>query len=142
MRNREVIEREMYRAREDLESSIAELKHVVQEKVDVKARAKVAVEKGKLMAADVLERGKQSAIELAERGKQGAIDLAQRGKEGAVDLAQRGKEGAAHLYHKGEDRAYFTYLKAKDRPVLTASIIGGIVAAGVLIYVGRRNDWW
>jgi hypothetical protein len=120
MRNREVIEREMYRAREDLESSIAELKHVVQEKVDVKARAKVAVEKGKLMAADVLERGKQSAR----------------------DFAIRGKEGAQHLVKKGEDRAYFTYLKAKDRPVLTASVIGGIVAAGVLIYVGRRNDWW
>ena len=118
MRNREVIEREMYRAREDLETSIAELKHVVQEKVDVKARAKVAVEKGKLMAADVLERGKQSALEFANRGKQGAI-------------AKR-----------GEDKAYFTYLKAKDRPVLTASVIGGIVAAGVLIYVGRRNDWW
>ena len=131
MRNREVIEREMYKAREDLESSIAELKHVVQEKVDVKARAKVAVEKGKLMAADVLE-----------RGKQGAIDLAHRGKEGAIDLAHRGKEGAQHLVKKGEDKAYFTYLKAKDRPVLTASIIAGVVAAGVLVYVGRRNDWW
>jgi hypothetical protein len=131
MRNREIIEREMYRAREDLESSIAELKHVVQEKVDVKARAKVAVEKGKLMAADVLERGKQSAIDLAGRGKQSAIDL-----------AHRGKDGAQHLAKKGEDRAYFTYLKAKDRPLLTASVIGGIVATGVLIYIGRRNDWW
>lgn len=109
MRNREVIEREMYRAREDLETNLAELKHVVQEKIDIKARAKVAVEKGKLMAADVLERG---------------------------------KDGAQQLYKRGEDRAYFTYLKAKDRPVLTASIIGGVVAAGVLIYVGRRNDWW
>jgi hypothetical protein len=131
MRNREVIEREMYRAREDLESSIAELKHVVQEKVDVKARAKVAVEKGKLMAADVLERSKQSAIGLAGRGKQGAIDL-----------AHRGKEGAQHLVKKGEDKAYFTYLRAKDRPVLTASVIGGIVAVGVLVYVGHRKQWW
>ena len=131
MRNREVIEREMFRAREDLESSIAELKHVVQEKVDVKARAKVAVEKGKLMAADVLERGKQSAI-----------DLAHRGKEGAIDLANRGKEGAQHLVKKGEDKAYFTYLRAKDRPVLTASVIGGIVAIGVLAYVGHRKQWW
>jgi hypothetical protein len=120
MRDREVIEREMFRAREDLESNIAELKHVVQEKIDVKARAKVAVEKGKLMAADVLERGKQ----------------------GARDLAVRGKEGAQNLYLRGEDKAYFTYLKAKDRPVLTASIIGGIVATGVLIYVGRRKEWW
>lgn len=120
MRDREVIEREMYRARENLESNLAELKHAVQEKVDVKARAKIAVEKGKLMAADVLERGKQSAR----------------------DLAVRGKDRAQSIYHKGEDKAYFTYLKAKDRPVLTASIIGGIVGAGVLVYVGRRKCWW
>src|SRR5262245_48763035 len=120
MRNREVIEREMFRAREDLESNLAELKHVVQEKVDVKARAKVALEKGKLMASDAFERGKQ----------------------GVRDAAVRGKDGAQRLVHRGEDRAYFTYLKAKDRPVLTASIIGGVVAAGVLFYVGRRNDWW
>jgi hypothetical protein len=121
MRNREVIEREMFRAREDLESNLAELKHVVQEKVDVKARAKVALEKGKLMAADAFERGKQ----------------------GVRDAAVRGKDGAQRLVHRGEDRAYFTYLKAKDRPVLTASIIAGVVVATALvIYAGRRNDWW
>ena len=131
MRNREVIEREMFRAREDLESSLAELKHVVQEKVDVKARAKVAIEKGKLMAVDALEQGKQSAVDALHRGKQSAIDF-----------AHKGVDGAKHLAKRGEDKAYFTYLKAKDRPVLTASIIGGVVAAGVLFYVGRRNDWW
>ena len=120
MRNREVIEREMYRAREDLESSLAELKHVVHEKIDVKARARVAVEKGKLMATDAFDRS----------------------KEAARDYALRGKDGAKRLYKAGNDKAYFTYLKAKDRPVLTASIIGGLVAAGVLIYVGRRKDWW
>jgi hypothetical protein len=120
MRDREVIEREMFRAREDLESNLAELKHAVQEKVDVKARAKIAVEKGKLMAADALERGKQSAR----------------------DLAMRGKEGAQNLYHKGEDKAYFTYLKAKDRPVLTGSIIAGIVATDVDQDAGRRRCWW
>lgn len=120
MRNREVIEREMYRAREDLETNLAELKHVVQEKIDVKARAKVALEKGKLMASDAFERGKESARQYAVRGK----------------------DGAKRLAKAGNDKAYFTYLKAKDRPVLTASIIGGIVAAGVLVYVGRRKDWW
>jgi len=120
MRNREVIEREMYRAREDLEAKLAELKHVVQEKVDVKARARVAVEKGKLMATDAVDRSKQTAREYALRGKDGAVRLAK----------------------AGNDKVYFTYLKAKDRPVLTSSIIAGIVAAGVLIYVGRRKDWW
>jgi hypothetical protein len=131
MRNREVIEREMYKAREDLEANLAELKHAVTEKVDVKARARVAVEKGKMMAADVLERSKDAAKEYAVRGK-----------EVAIDYANRGKEGARQLVQKGEDRAYFTYLKAKDRPVLTASVIGGVVAAGVLIYVGHRKNWW
>lgn len=131
MRDREVIEREMYKAREDLETNLAELKHAVTEKVDVKARAKVAVEKGKLMASDAFERGKVAAKQYAVRGKEAAIEYAERGKQGARDLAQR-----------GEDRAYFTYLKAKDRPVLTASIIGGVVAIGVLVYVGRRKCWW
>jgi hypothetical protein len=121
MRNRETIEREMFKAREDLEQSIAELKHVVQEKVDVKARARVAVEKGKLMAQDAFARGKQSARQ----------------------YALRGKESARQLVERGEDRAYSTYLKAKERPVLTGSTIAGIAAAGLLVYfVGRRRCWW
>ncbi|HEX5064423.1 MAG TPA: DUF3618 domain-containing protein [Kofleriaceae bacterium] len=121
MRNREVIEREMYRAREDLEANLSELKHVVQEKVDVKARARVAVEKGKLMAADAFDRSKQTAREYALRGKDGAVRLAK----------------------AGNDKVYFTYLRAKDRPVLTSSIIVGVVATGVLTYyVGRRRCWW
>jgi hypothetical protein len=103
----------MYRAREDLEANIAELKHAVQEKVDVRARARVAVEKGKIMASDAYTRG---------------------------------KEGARHIVQKGEDKAYFTYLKAKDRPVLTASIIGGVIGTGVLAYAGYRfgyrRCWW
>ena len=131
MRDREVIEREMFRAREDLEASLAELKHVVQDKIDVKARAKVALEKGKLMAADAFERGKESVH-----------DAAVHAKDSVRDAAVRAKDGAKHLAKKGEDRAYFTYLKAKDRPVLTASIIGGVVAAGALFYIGRRKDWW
>src|SRR5262245_61561444 len=105
MRDRQVIEREMFRAREDLEDRLAELRHVVQEKVDVKARARIALEKGKMRASDATR-------------------------------------GARELAKKGSDRAYFTYLKAKDRPVLTASIFGGILAAGALIFIGRRRDWW
>ena len=120
MRDREVIEREMFRAREDLEANLAELKHVVAEKIDVKARAKVAVEKGKLMAGDALDRSKDAAREYAARGK----------------------DGAKRLYKKGNDKAYFTYLKAKDRPVMTGAIIGGIVAACVLAYVGHKKNWW
>jgi hypothetical protein len=120
MRDREVIEREMYRAREDLEANLSELKHAVAEKIDVKARARVAVEKGKLMAQDAVGQA----------------------KDAARDYALRGKESAQRLVKRGEDRAYFAYLKAKDHPELTAAIVGGIIAAGVLVYVGHRKNWW
>lgn len=59
MRDRELIEREIYKAREDLEASLNELRHVVHDKVDVKARARVAVEKGKQQAQELFERGKE-----------------------------------------------------------------------------------
>lgn len=120
MRDQQEIEREMFEARQDLETNLAELKTAVVEKVDVKARARVAVAKGKLMAADALERGKVAAQEYVARSK----------------------VGARHLVERGEDQARYTYMKAKQRPVLTTSIIAGIVGAGVLFYVGRRNCWW
>jgi hypothetical protein len=120
MRNRETIEREIYRAREDLEDSLAELKHVVQEKVDVKARARVAVAKGKLAALDAIEAGKSKAQDAFARGKVTARDLAERGKDGAIDM----------------------YEKAKDRPVVVGTIIGSVVAVGALAYLGRRREWW
>jgi hypothetical protein len=131
MRNRQNIEREIYRAREDLEDSLAQLKHVVQEKVDVKARARVAVEKGRMAARDAFDAGKTKAHDAWDRGRIGARDLASRGKDGAIDLAGRGKDSAVLLYGK-----------AKDRPVLVGAIVGGIVAVGVLAYVGRQRDWW
>lgn len=142
MRERESIERDMYRAREDLESSLAELRHVVQEKVDVKARARVAVEKGKLMAADAYERGKHAAKEYAIRGKDNAQRYFERGKESARQLASRGKEGAHELVQRGEDRVYDTYRKAKDRPLLTALVIASILATGIFVFVASRKHWW
>lgn len=131
MRNRQTIEREIYRAREDLEDSLAALKHVVQDKVDVKARARVAVAKGKMAVQDAIEAGKARAQEAFAQGKEGARDLASRGKEGARDLAYRGKDGAVELYGK-----------AKDRPVLVGAIVGGVVAVGALAYIGRQREWW
>ncbi len=70
MRDRQEIEREMFRAREDLEQNLDELKHNVREKVDIPARARAAA-----------ERGKQQAIDLAKRGAHGAKQLAVRGKD-------------------------------------------------------------
>ena len=57
MRNREVIEREMHHAREDLEANLAELSRVVREKINVPARARVAVAKGKMAVEDAVVRG-------------------------------------------------------------------------------------
>ena len=44
MRDREEIERELFEAREDLELAVGDLRHVVQEKLDVKARVRHAIE--------------------------------------------------------------------------------------------------
>lgn len=123
MRNRQEIEREMFRAREDLEQNLAELKHVVTEKIDVKARARVALEKGKERAQDVFERGKETAAQLAHRGADVSRQLASRGKDEAVDLYGRGRE------------------TVRERPVLVGSIVAGVIVAGVLLYVARRKDW-
>jgi hypothetical protein len=120
MRNREVIEKEMYHAREDLEQSIAELKHVVHEKVDVKARARVAIAKGKIAVEDAVERGKVVAHDALERGKDVSRDLAQRGHDGAVDL----------------------YCAAKQRPALVGAVVGGVLLVGALAYIGRVKQWW
>ena len=124
MRNREVIEREMANAREDLEASLAELRHVVQEKVDVKARARVMVEKGKLRAEELLEEYKAKAKFLAHKGKYEAQQLATRGKDGARDLYTKGRE------------------TVEERPVLIGSIAAGVIAVGAFIYIARRNDWF
>ncbi len=120
MRNREVIEREIHHAREDLEANLAELKHAVVEKVDVKARARVAIAKGKMAAEDAIENGKAVAVDAIQRGKSAAADFAVRGKDGAVDALNA----------------------AKARPVLVGGVVAGIVAVGVLAYVGRQKNWW
>jgi ElaB/YqjD/DUF883 family membrane-anchored ribosome-binding protein len=65
MRDRREIEREMYRAREDLDESLGHLKHVVQEKMDIKARAHHAlderVEHAKNRARQVYYKGRYNA---------------------------------------------------------------------------------
>ena len=124
MRNRQVIEREISNAREDLENSLAELRHVVQEKVDVKARARVMVEKGKLRAEDLLDEYKAKAKLLAHKGKYEAQQLASKSK----DLSRE-------LYTKGRETV-------EERPVLIGLIAAGVIALGAFIYIARRNDWF
>lgn len=131
MRNRETIEREIHHAREDLEASLAELKHVVAEKVDVKAQARVALAKGKMAAEDAIENAKALAGDALQRGKIAAADAFERGKTASRDLAVRGKDGAMDALHA-----------AKERPVLVGGIVAGVIAVGVLAYVGRQKQWW
>jgi hypothetical protein len=57
MRSRETIEREIYQAREDLEARLNELRQAVQDKADVKARARVAIQQRKQQARELLKRG-------------------------------------------------------------------------------------
>ena len=62
MRDRHEIEQEMYRAREDLEQNLGELKDTVRQKVDVPNRVR-----------HVIEDKKQQARALARRGKDGVV---------------------------------------------------------------------
>lgn len=142
MRNREVIEKEMYVAREHLEANLAELKHTVAEKIDVKAQARVAIEKGKLAVHDALDRGADATAEALVRGKNAAADALDRGKTAVVDAFDRSKTATVDFAVKGKDKAVDVYDAAKERPLLVGAIVGGVIAVGVLAYVGRRNDWW
>ena len=63
MRDRQQIEREMYEAREDLEASLAQLKHAVREKVDVRARLQVLLERSQQRARDMYEGAREALRE-------------------------------------------------------------------------------
>jgi hypothetical protein len=62
MRDREIIERELFDAREDLELAVGDLKHVVEEKLDVKARVNHAVEEKKDELRDALHSVKRRVV--------------------------------------------------------------------------------
>jgi ElaB/YqjD/DUF883 family membrane-anchored ribosome-binding protein len=123
MRDRRDIEREMYRARTDLEASLGELKHVVQEKVDIKARAQHALD------------------ERVDAVKEKARDLADRGKHALY----RGRDGAQALYYKGRFKAGRAYDTSRDyveeNPILVGAVIGGalLLTVGVFFLLRRRN---
>ena len=127
MRDRRDIEREMYRARQDLEDSLGQLKHVVEEKVDVKARAKHAVEERVDMVKD-------RARDLANRAVDTTKHAYYRGRDGAVDLYWKGRYGAGRAYDKSRD-------VVKERPILVGAILGGVLLAtvGAIFLIRRRN---
>lgn len=116
MRSRDTIEREIYQAREDLEARLHELRQVVRDKVDVKARAQAM---------------------LAEK-KQQAADLARKGADGIRYGAIRTKDGFVFVYRRA---AKIT----RERPALVASIAVGVLAATVatiLIVRHYRKPWY
>ncbi|MDB4957909.1 MAG: hypothetical protein JWO36_5478 [Myxococcales bacterium] len=53
MRDQQEIERELESARHDLEQDVSQLKEVVRSKVDIRQRAKDAVERGKQEVVDL-----------------------------------------------------------------------------------------
>jgi hypothetical protein len=116
MRSRETIEKEIYRAREDLEARLAELRHYVREKVDVRARAQ----------AMVAER-RQQAVELARRG-------ADTVKVGAI----RTKDGFVFVYRRAAKLS-------REQPVLVSTIAAGLLAvtvAAILLVRHYRKPWY
>jgi hypothetical protein len=118
----------MYRAREDLEAKLGELKHVVEEKVDVKARAQHAVQE----RVDVV---KDRARELANRAVDTSKHAYYRGRDGAVDLYWKGRYGAGRAYDRSRD-------VVKERPVLVAAVLGGVLllTVGAIFLIHRRNQ--
>ncbi len=71
MRDRQEIEREMFRAREDLEQNLDQLKHTVREKVDIPARARAAVDAKKQQVKDFAIRAGNGV----KRGARASIDF-------------------------------------------------------------------
>lgn len=127
MRDRRDIEREMYRARQDLESSLGELKHVVQEKVDVKARAQHAIDERVDMVKDRARQLKERAVDTTKHAYY-------RGRDGAVDLYWKGRYGAGRAYDRSRD-------VVKERPLLVAAVLGGVLLATVgAIFLIRRHN--
>jgi hypothetical protein len=115
MRPRHTIEREIYQAREDLEARLAELRRVVRDKVNIKARAQAA-----------LAQKKQQAKMLALRGAAGI-------KYGVI----RTKDGAVFVYRRAVD-------VTRERPILVGSIAAVLVASVVTLLLVRRarRPWW
>jgi len=112
MRDRRDIEREMFTAREDLEQSVNELKHVIAEKVNVKARATHAVD-------ERVDRVKDAARHGLERGR---------------ELMYRTRDGAVIYYHRARD-------SARQHKLLLGLILGGVtlLTVGTVLLVRHRR---
>ena len=67
MRDHAQLEKEMFAARSDLEDRLAELRRVVRGKLDVRARARIAVEKRPLVYVAVLVLATIAGLALAHR---------------------------------------------------------------------------
>jgi hypothetical protein len=112
MRDRRDIEREMYSAREDLEQSVNELKHVIAEKVNVKARAEHAVD------------------ERVEHVK----DIARHGLERGRELIYRTRDGAVIYYHRARD-------SARRHKLLLGIVLGSatLLTIGTVLLIRHRR---
>jgi len=117
----------MYSAREDLEQSVNELKHVIAEKVNVKARAQHAVE-------ERVDRVKDAVGQRVDRVKHAM----HRGVDRGRDLMYRTRDGAVVYYHKARDGA-------REHKLLVGLVLGGLTlltVGTVLLVRHRRNRSW
>ena len=122
MRNRDTIEREIVTARHDLELSLGELKHIVQDKLDVRAAAHRAIQPKR----DELRVALIHANEVVARAlSKGAVEL--------VAIANRGKSALVTAYDR-------TSSGVRRRPYLFAGVLAGVMlAASVLFYLRHRS---
>ena len=64
-----------------------------------------------------------------------AQQLFDRGKDTVRDFAARGRDRAGDLFAAGRDTV-------EERPILFGALAAGLIAAGVFVYIARRNEWF
>lgn len=136
MRDLQTIEKEIISARSNLEDNLAALRHAIREKVDVRARASMLVEKGK-----------EGALDLYRRSRVRTRDAYEHGRDCTRLAFDRSRERARVLAARARDRAEDLFERVRERPVLAGAVIAAFVATGVLAVmlqrrrVRRRRRW-
>jgi hypothetical protein len=113
----------MFNAREDLEQSLSELKHVVQGKLDVKARARHAFD-------ERVDRVKDAANRVIDKSR----DAALRARDRSREMMSRTRDGAVVYYHRARDGA-------RAHKLMLGLILGGatLLAVGTALFIRHRN---
>jgi hypothetical protein len=149
MRDQQVIEQELATTRNDLEDALATLKGVVLDKVDVKAKAHRAWERGRQRAHNGIERAEHEVAKVVNRAASaarerpgvvvGGIGGLAALVAGAVVVARR-RRARAQL--EASDVVERAVSSARERPALVAAaLVGGlaVLVAAVVLVRKRRT---